>query len=250
MTTLVKIDGETIDVEAFLRTLKLTGQYETLLEQMVRDRLAARGARKLGIRVSEAEIQERADQFRRVRGLHRAADTNKYLDAMRISLDEFEAFIADTLYQEKMMQRLTGDEAVQAYFNLNSPRFDAIEVSHIVLEGEGQAREMLSVLEDDPDSFEEMAREHSIADSRERGGLIGRVLRGSLRTDVEAKVFHAAAGELIGPFVSADRSVYEIFRVNARHPARLDDDTRTEVRRLLRENWLRERAQEHAIQAA
>jgi peptidylprolyl isomerase len=250
MTILVKIDGEGIDVETFLRTLKLTGQNETLLEQMVRDRLAARGARKLGIRLAEAEIQERADQFRRVRGLHRAADMNRYLDAMRVTLDEFEAFITDSLYQEKMMQRLTGDEAVQTYFNLNSPRFDAIEVSHIVLEGEGQAKEMLSVLRDEPECFEEMAREHSIADTRERGGQIGRVLRGSLRTDVEAKVFHAGVGELIGPFVSADKSVFEIFRVDARHPAKLDDDTRTEVRRLLRENWLRERASEHAIQAA
>ena len=40
---------------------------------------------------------------------------------------------------------------------------------------------------------EEMAREHSIAETRERGGLIGKVLRGSLRPDVESKVFNAAA---------------------------------------------------------
>ena len=104
-------------------------------------------------------------------------------------------------------------------------------------------------LRDDPDSFEEMAREHSIADTRQQGGLIGKVLRGSLRNDVEAKVFNAAVGELLGPFASADRSVFEIFRVNAKHPAKLDDDTSTEVRRLLREQWLRARAQEHVIEA-
>jgi peptidylprolyl isomerase len=38
--------------------------------------------------------------------------------------------------------------------------------------------------------------------------------------------------------------------VNATHPARLDDDTATEVRRLLREEWLRARAQEHVIDAS
>jgi parvulin-like peptidyl-prolyl isomerase len=104
------------------------------------------------------------------------------------------------------------------------------------------------VLRGDPDRFEEMAREHSIADTRERGGLIGKVLRGSLRSDVEAKVFNAAAGDLLGPFASEDRTTFEIFRVNAKHPARLDDDTATEVRRLLREEWLRARAEEHAIE--
>src|ERR1700755_93354 len=100
MTSLVKIDGEEVGLEEFIRVLKLTGQFEELLEQFVRDRLAALGARKAGIRVSEAEIQERADQYRRLRGLHRASDTNKYLDAMRISMEEFEAFITASLYQE------------------------------------------------------------------------------------------------------------------------------------------------------
>lgn len=249
MSTIVKIDGQAMDVAEFLRILKLTGQYETILEQVVRDRLAVLGAKKAGLKVSEQEIQERADQFRRVRGLHRASDTNKYLDAVRVSLDEFEAFITDSLLQEKMMTRVCSDQAVQAYFKLNSPKFDSIEVSHIMMDSESKAREMLAVLRDDADSFEEMAREHSIADTRARGGLIGKVLRGSLRPDVEAKVFHAGAGDLLGPFPSADRTVFEIFRVNAKSPARLDDDTAAEVRRLLREDWLRARAQEHAIQA-
>jgi peptidylprolyl isomerase len=249
MTTLVKIDGETIGVDQFMRTLKLTGQYEALIEQLVRDRLAVHGGRKQGIRVSPEEVQQRADEFRRVRGLHRACDTNRYLDAMHVSLDEFEAFITDSLCQEKMMERVCSDEAVRAYFNLHSPRFDSIEVSHIVLDAEGKAREMMSVLREDPDSFAEMAREHSIAESREQGGRIGKVLRGSLRGDVEAKVFNAGVGELIGPFVSADRTVFEVFRVDARHPARLDDETASEVRRLLREEWLRARAQEHVVEA-
>ena len=249
MTTLVKIDDDAISVEEFLQTLKLSGQFEGLVEQLVRDRLTVQAAKKQGMHVSEEDLQERADQFRRVHGLHRASDTNKYLDALHVGLDEFEAFLTNGLYQEKMMARVCGEQAVQTYFKLNSPKFDSIELSHIVLDAEGKAKEMISVLADDPDSFDEMAREQSIVDSREHGGLIGKVLRGSLRTDVEAKVFNAAVGELLGPFASADRTVFEIFRVNAKHPARLDDDTATEVRRLLSEEWLRARAQEHIIEA-
>jgi parvulin-like peptidyl-prolyl isomerase len=250
MTIIVKIDGQAIDLAELVRVLKLTGQFEALLEQFVRDRLAAVGARKAGIQVSEAEIQERADQFRRVRGLHRASDTNKYLDALRVTVEEFEGFLANSLYQEKMMRQVCNDQAVQGYFKLNSPRFDSIEVSHIVLDSEAKAKEMIAVVRDDPDSFDEMAREHSVADTREKGGLIGKVLRGSLRSDVEAKVFNAAPGDLLGPFASGDRMAFEIFRVNAKHPARLDDDTATEVRRLLREDWLQARAREHVIQAS
>jgi peptidylprolyl isomerase len=249
MTAIVRIDDEVLDVEEFVRILKLTGQFESLLEQIVRDKLTVRAAKKQGVSVSDDEIQERADQFRRVRGLHRAADTNQYLDSLRVSLDEFESFITESLYQEKMIERVCNDKAVEAYFKLNSPKFDSIEVSHIVLDTEGKAKEMISILEEDPESFAEMAREHSIADTREKGGVIGKVLRGSLKTDVEAKVFNASVGDLLGPFPSADRSIYEIFMVNEKHPATLDEETSAEVRRLLREEWLSARAQEHIIEA-
>lgn len=247
MTAIVRVDDEVIGVDDFIRNLKLTGQFEGLIEQLVRDRITVHAAKKQGIRVSADDIQERADQFRRVKGLHRAADTNRYLDALRVSLDQFEAFIIDSLYEEKMMQVVCNEAAIEEYFQLNSPKFDSIEVSHIVLDSEGKAKEMISFLRDDPDSFEEMAREHSIADTREQGGTIGKVLRGSLKSDIEAKVFNAAVGDLLGPFASADKTFFEIFKVNAKHPATLDEDTQVEVRRLLREEWLMARAQEHVV---
>jgi peptidylprolyl isomerase len=247
-TTIARIDDEEIGIDDFIRTLKLNGQFEGLIEQFMRDRLAARAARRQGIALSAGDIQERADQYRRVRGLHRAADMNRYLDALGVSLDEFENFITDDLYQERMMEQVCSDDAVGAYFQLNSPRFDSVDVSHIVLDAPGKAREMMSVLHEDPESFAEMAREYSIADTRENGGTIGKVLRGSLRSDVEAKIFNAAPGELLGPFASEDGTTHEIFVVTAKHPATLDDDTAAEIRRLLREEWLLARAQEHVIE--
>ena len=249
MTAIVRIDDEVVSVEDFIRILKLTGQFEGLAEEIVRDKVTVHAAKKQGIRVTDEEVQARADQFRRAHGLHRAADTNRYLDALGVSLDEFEAFIVDGLYHEKMMAEVCSPKAVEGYFKLNSPKFDSIEVSHIVLDSEGKAKEMISVLRDDPDSFAEMAREHSIADTRELGGVIGKVLRGSLKTDVEAKVFNAAVGDLLGPFPSSDRSFFEIFKVTAKNMAVLNEDIASEVRRLLREEWLVARAQEHIIES-
>lgn len=248
MAAIVKIDDEVIDTEDFVRILKLTGQFESLIDQIVRDKLTVRAAKKQGIQVLPEEIQERADQFRRVRGLHRASEMNHYLDTLGVSLDEFESFIMAALYEEKMMATVCSDGAVEAYFKLNSPKFDSIEVSHIIVDTEGKAKEIISFLREEPESFSEMAREHSVADTRADGGLIGKVLRGSLKTDIEAKVFNAAVGDLLGPFPSADQSLYEIFAVNAKNPARLDEDVAGEVRRLLREEWLLARAQEHLIE--
>ncbi|MDR5801812.1 peptidylprolyl isomerase [Caballeronia sp. LZ001] len=249
MTAIVRIDDEVVDVGELIRLLKLNGQFDGLLEQLVRDKLTVRAAKKAGVKLSDDEIQTRADQFRRIRGLHRAADMNNYLDALSVSLDEFEVFITDTLYQEKMLENIGTEREVEEYFQLNSPKFDSIEVSHILLDTEGSAREMISYLNDDPDSFANMAREHSLADTREEGGVIGRVMRGQLKPEIEAKVFNAEAGDLLGPFISADGSSYEIFSVTSKYPAKLDQDVAAEIRRLLREEWLVARAQEHVIEA-
>jgi parvulin-like peptidyl-prolyl isomerase len=249
MAAIVRIDDQTIEIEDFVKTLKLTGQFESLLEQLVRDKITVLAAKKQRIAVAPEEIQERADQFRRIQGLHRAADMNNYLDAIGVSLDEFEAFITDSLYQEKMLEQVGNERAVEDYFRLNSPKFDSMEISHILVDTEGKAREIMAYLEDDPDGFVDMAMEHSLADTKERGGAIGKVLRGSLRSDIEARVFNANAGDLLGPFATPDRALYEIFRIDARHNAALDEDTAAEVRRLLREEWLLARAQEHIIEA-
>src|SRR5579875_2995451 len=185
MMAIVRIDDEVVDVGEFLRLLKLNGQFDGLVEQLVRDKITVRAAKKAGVEPTADEIQTRADQFRRIRGLHRAADMNNYLDALNVSLDEFEAYITDTIYQEKMLEQVGTQRAIEAFFQLNSPKFDSIEVRHIVVDSEGSAKEMMSYLNDDPDSFADMAREHSLADTRDEGGLIGRVMRGQLRPDIE-----------------------------------------------------------------
>ncbi len=248
MTDLLKIDDEVITTDDFVKLLRFTGALDGLLEDVVRDKLTVHAAKRAGITITTEELQERADEFRRVKGLHRAVDMNRYLDATKITLDDFEQYLSEMLYHEKMLEAVGRTEAVDEYFTLNAPKFDSIDISHIVVDSEGKAREIMAILEDDPEAFAELAREHSLADTREEGGYVGRVLRGALRSDVEAKVFNAAEGELIGPFPSADESYFEVFLVNAKRPASLTGEAVAEVRRLLQDEWIAARAREHTIE--
>jgi len=248
MADIVKIDEETITTDAFIKLLKLNGRFEGLMEDILKDKLTIHAAQRAGIAVTDDEVQERADQFRRAHGLQRASDTNDYFAALGLTLDDFEAFIIETLYHEKMMTQVCDEAAVEAYFQSNSPRFDSMVISHIVMDSEGGARELLSLLEDEDESFAEMASEHSLADTRSSGGVIGKVMRGSLHPDVEAKVFNAEEGELLGPFPTGDGSHFEIFRVDGKRTAELDEETRSEIKRLLRDEWLAKKAREHRIE--
>jgi peptidylprolyl isomerase len=248
MAELVRINEEVITTDGFIKHLKLNGQYDSIIEDLVREKLTVQVARKSGIEISAQDVQERADQIRRVRGLHRAVDMNRWLDQIGVTVDDLENFITHMLYYERMQEHIASDDAVEEYFSLNSPKFDSIVLGHIVVGSEGKAREILAILEDEPDMFEDLAMEHSTADTAAEGGYIGIVTRGSLVSDIEAKVFHADEGEVLGPFGTPDGSSWEIFMVKQRRDACLDDDTRSDIRRVIKEEWLAARARENRIE--
>ena len=249
MSVLAKVDDEEIDANDLVRYLKLNGKFEQILEDMIRDRVTVLGAQKAGVSVPAEDIQERFDQIRRVQGLHRAKATMDFLNNLGVNLDEFETYVTELLQKEAVVDQVTSESAVDEYFSLNSPEFDSIEVGHIVLTSEGSARELAALLEDDPDSFHELAKEHSIdMETRDRGGIIGTVTRGALQSELEAKVFNSEAGAVLGPFPSSDGNAFEIFKVVTKHSATLDDAHKTQVRKKLYDSWLEERAKNHRVE--
>jgi parvulin-like peptidyl-prolyl isomerase len=248
MAGVVKIDDEVITTDHFIKYLKLTGQYDSLIEELVRDRLTVLAAKKMGIGVSPEDIQQRADQFRRVLGLHRAKQMNDFLDAKGITLEDLEAYIIELILKEQVMEQVLSDAAVKEYYNLNSPKFGTVDVSHMVLDSEGKAREMISILDEAPEMFEEMAVQHSVADA-EKGGRIGKITRGTMAPTIEAKIFNSKEGAILGPFPCANGAFFEIIRVNGRKPARLDNETVEQIRKRLKDEWLAARVREHRVQA-
>jgi peptidylprolyl isomerase len=73
-------------------------------------------------------------------------------------------------------------------------------------------------------------------------------MRGNLRADLEAKVFHAEEGEVLGPFPAPGSQAFEIFLINAKRPASLDEDTSDEIRRKLREDWFVAQAADNNVE--
>lgn len=249
MAIIAKIDEESISADDLVKVLKITNLFQDLLEDIIGDKLTVMAAKKRNIAVSTEEVQERADQFRRVRGLHRAKETNAYLDRIGFSLEEFENHITDTLYKERMIAEVCSDGAIEEYFRLNSPKFESIELGHILLDSEGKAKEMMALLEDDPESFAELAKAHSLSKStQESGGSIGKVRRGMLPAEVEAKVFNADAGDIVGPFKVGKENLFEIFMVNGKEPPSLDEQARAKVQKVLLRQWLAKQAAEHKIE--
>lgn len=246
---IVKIDGKGLSCEDFVIWLKLSGRFSQVIEDFVKEKVAAAAARKAGIVAAADELQARADESRRALGLHRATDTNDFLDDAGASLDDFESYLEDQLLAGKMRAQVQSEDAVAAFFGLHSPKYDAIDVSHMVVEGESRANEIVSLLADGDESFADLAGEHSVSDSAPQGGRIGLVYRGQLGPELEARIFNAAVGEPLGPFDTGDGAHFEIFVVNARQSAALEGSTRATIEKQLFEEWLEAQARALQVQA-
>ena len=249
MTIIAKIDDETVSADDFVKILRFNNTFDNLAEEVVVDKLTVHAAKKHGIAVTTDEVQEQVDLLRRINGLHRAKDTLEFIEGMGMDLDEFETYMTDSIYRSKMRAEVMTDGAVEAYFTLHSPKFESIEVSHMLLDSESKAREMVSLLEEDPDSFADLAREYSLdEETKEEGGRIGKVSRGAVDPEIEAKAFGAEEGDILGPFSSADGLFYEIYKVDAYHPATLDKETKKQVAKLVFDDWVAARIEEHTVE--
>lgn len=246
---IAKIDGHEITADDLVKYLKLHNKFEEIIEEMILDKVATLEAKKQGTTVSDEELQETFDNVRRLRGLHRAKDTVDFINSIGMTLEEFQAFLSDSLCKDKVLVSVYSDERMKEYFDLHSPRFDSVEISHMVLDTEGKAREIMALLDDDPDSFTELAKEHSMdVETQHKGGMLGKVMRGSLVPEIEARIFNTEAGGFAGPFPADDGLYYEIFQVTKKHPATFDDTARSDIQKTLYNEWIAARIQEHRIE--
>jgi len=107
------------------------------------------------------------------------------------------------------------EEEIAAHYEMNRAYYklpEAVEISQILVETEGEANEIRELLETQPKKFEELARERSIGPDAVRDGYMGTFRRGELPPSFETEVFALRKGRLSG-VVRTDFG-FHVFRVN------------------------------------
>jgi parvulin-like peptidyl-prolyl isomerase len=248
MMEVARIDDETVSAEALITHLKLSGEFPDLMRRFIRHRIAVLAAKEKGLAPSPSEIQAAADDYRRCFGLHRARQTQEWLDRSGVREADFESYIEDLVYSKKLTETIVNEQAIDAHYRANAPKFETIDIRRMVVDGEGKAMEIAAILKETPERFSELARDHSKdAAAREEGGRINGLTRAMLPGNLAARVFSADEGDVIGPVSHGDDGYHEIIRIVRKHPAKLDEETREKISRTLREDWLAERMAAHDI---
>ncbi len=115
--------------------------------------------------------------------------------------------------------RVTDDEAKQ-YFDEHPEQFagqEQVAASHILVEDEAQAKQLLDAIRAGELSFEDAAAKHSKCPSSRNGGSLGEFGRGQMVPEFDEACFSMEIGEVRGPVKT--QFGYHIIRLDGKKAA-------------------------------
>ena len=214
-------------------------QYELLSDAAVSDILLSRWvmgeAAERGIEITDREIDEELETVKEEQfGSEKAFQ--EFLDQQMFTEEEARERITLQLISDRIQTAVLPEEPsisgeeIETYYDENAVQFEQPEtrdVRVILTADEADADEALAALEadDSAKSFEQVAKEFSIDEAtKSTGGLRQAVVEGQSEPALDAEIFAAPEGELVGPF-EGDAGVYliQVDKITAAETTPLED---------------------------
>lgn len=234
--TVGKIGENPVTLGSVLSRLRISGELHSLVQAAIDHELMQRAATELQIEVSVEALQEKADVFRRVHGLHSAKQTSEWLDNNGLTVDEFQSFLSGTLLKDAIIENVLASQ-VEPYFAEHRKEYDAADISQVVVENPDVAEELKEQIVQEEATLEEIAAKHSTdSATKEKSGHMGLVSRRLLNAQIETPVFTSKKGNIEGP-IRTDTG-YHLLRINAIYPGELNEEVRAEISEKLFEEWI------------
>ena len=169
------------------------------VDSLITMKVIEKEADKRNVEVKESEINEEVKAYEESYGGEEALTSA--LEASGLTLDDLKEDIEVNIKIEKLMQEdieITEDE-VKAYYEENKANYDQpeqVEVSHILVEDEETANDLLKKIKDGGD-FAELAKENSTdTASAESGGELGYISKGEMVEEFEDTAFALKVDEV------------------------------------------------------
>jgi parvulin-like peptidyl-prolyl isomerase len=189
------------------------------------------------VSLTPEELQIASDDFRRRNRLLAAADTNAWLAAQRLSLDNFQARLERDVLAAKVPRHLTS-AAVDRHFAAQQAGFDRVRLAQVVVGRADVAQELASQIREEGRELADVAREQGLQ----------MVCVERFRKQLTGPLGTAKPGQLIGPV--GTRSGFLLVLVEECRPAELDSVTRQRIQRELSAAWLAGQLREAKIDLA
>jgi foldase protein PrsA len=228
---------------------------ETAMADLLLSRWVAGEAEELGIEVTDREIDDELDtiineQFGGQKQFDRFLEQSKFTD------EDARARVELQLLSQRIQEEVVGteppdipDEEIEDYYNENIEQFETPEtrdVRQILNPDEAEAQEAFDLLSEDdsPASWKRVASELSTDEATSgQGGLRQAVVEGQSDPELDAAIFSAAEGELVGPVeTEAGFYVFQVEAITEASTQPLDEQTSQQIEQTLASEEQQQRA--------
>ncbi len=221
MAILTMVNGKPFDLGEALRQSMLRDSKQ-FLDKCIDELLIRQYAHKTNITNSDDELQVALDELRYAWGLESSEAFKQWLKSNHQRLLSLQNYVDYKLLRSKVIGSIP-DSEIKAYFAEHQLDFDRVELYSIRVGSQEQAEVLLGKITEEGKNFHILAMEHSLdEETRPMTGYVGKVTRGELTVEIEAAVFKAQPGEVIGPLKT--EKGYNLFKVSAVYPANLESE--------------------------
>lgn len=214
---------------------------DTVYHQIIRDTACTEG-----IKISDRELQEAADNFRLQYNLSDPKVTWEWLQKNYLTGDDFEKLISESVVTAKLIQHLF-DDLVEPYFYQHQLDFTQAALYEIVFDDFGLAIEEFYALVEQETTFAQVARQYIQEPSlRRQHGYQGVISRTNLNSAISAAVFASKPPEILKPIV-VNKKAHLILVEEIIQP-QLDKSLREQIVNQLFSAWLEKQGQQYSIE--
>jgi parvulin-like peptidyl-prolyl isomerase len=216
-----------VTVRDLLKELK----YQTSLrfvDEAVHRLIVLKAIEEHGIDLDEDAVYDYMEQYREERDLYSEEEIDSWLKRNHLNDDEFYELCKYEASVTALREKLFPEEKLLEAFAYRKIELEEVELYHIIAPDVDLAKEIIAQAEEG-EMFFEMARKYSTEEETKKlCGYIGRTKRSDLRAEIEAAVFSAKKGEIVGPFKGSRG--YHLYLIDEIHPATFNERTKTLLR--------------------
>ncbi|WP_026104433.1 peptidylprolyl isomerase [Anabaena sp. PCC 7108] len=239
------VNNEQIDLSQVIKYLQVSGKLNQFISDVIRQYVIEQELQtRTDIDISPSLIEQTIIDFRLKNQL---TDPQKFQEWLINNGSDYTTFHESVTFSFKLekLKAVVAEEKLPEHFINHKIYLDRVVLSRIMVDNRELAEEIKTQIEEGS-SFEQLAKEYSLADERIFNGMMGPISRGSLPDVVRAEIDAVNPGQITGVIELEGR--YSLFRVEQFLPASLEDtQLKKSLENELFDQWLGSKIQKLTV---
>ncbi|OAB60533.1 parvulin peptidyl-prolyl isomerase [Leptolyngbya valderiana BDU 20041] len=241
----ITIDDQAISLKKAISYLNTTGDLPKFIQNILHRHVIEQHLQERSdLEVDSQQIEQALVNFRIQNRLTEPGRFEQWLKSQNLTYEQFRDRAAESLRIEQLKQE-TIAATVSTYFQENKPDLDRVMLSRIVVLARTLADDIRASIEAETETFEALAKQHSVTNDSNANGLMGTLQMGQLPPEIREQLRGREAGELVGPIETEGR--YILLKIEQWFPAALEGQLKRQLDDRFFAQWLQEQLKDKKI---